>query len=72
MRHPDGIAMSNGKPGEMGWILTRASLTSDNPLFHRIIENMTPAYFGHAAVQVFADAVAQFLFVLHPDGPTYM
>jgi len=60
--------MSNGKPGDIGWVLTRASLTSDDPLFHRVIENMTPAYFGRAEVQVFADAVAQFLFVLHGDG----
>ena len=46
LQYPDGIAMENGKPGEILKALTRASLTSDDRLFHRIIEEVTPTYFG--------------------------
>lgn len=68
LQHPDGIATENAKPGEILKVLTRASLTSDDRLFHRIIEEVTPTYFGRPEVGIIPDNVVQFALVLHPDG----
>ena len=40
----DGFAASNALPGEYLWVHFRGSVTSDDPLFHKYMDQIGPSY----------------------------
>ena len=60
-----GFSTVNAKPGEYVWLLTRASITSDEPNFYKYIEQISTMFFSKCGV--LQDAVYQFLILIHRD-----
>jgi len=60
-----GFAPVNVKKGNYFWLLTRASITSDEPEFYKYIEQVSNYFFNR--VGVLSNAVYQFLILIHND-----
>jgi len=60
-----GFSPTNVNPGNYFWLLTRASITSDEPEFYRYIEQLSIPFFSRC--RVFQNAVYQFLILIHED-----
>lgn len=66
----DGFAVSNAYAGEHAQILVRASLTSDEPLFHGFmkgIENVIGHHADKLGVAINFNYVSGFLLIVHAD-----
>ncbi len=63
-----GFSPINVKEGNYFWLLTSASITSDQPEFHKYITQLSNPYFNK--VGIFPNAVYQFLILLHCNGST--
>ncbi len=59
-----GFAPTNVEKGHYFWLLTRASITSDEPEFYKYIEISNPFF---NKVGVLQNAVYQFLILIHED-----
>ncbi len=60
-----GFSPINVEKGHYFWLLTRASITSDEPLFYKYIEQISNYFFSRA--KVLQNAVYQFLVLIHKD-----
>src|SRR3990167_1177694 len=60
-----GFAAENVKGGETVKVLTRASLTSDDPEFYQYSESISNIFLNKKRIQI--DNVYQFLVILHQD-----
>ena len=60
-----GFSPVNVPPGHYFWLLTRASITSDEPEFYKYIEHISNYFFNR--VGVLQNAVYQFLILIHKD-----
>lgn len=60
-----GFAAANIGPGEHGWVLSRASLTSDDGSFQRYADELSRIFLTTSGVPV--NQVFQFLAVVHGD-----
>src|SRR4030042_2261229 len=60
-----GFVPINVEKGHYFWLLTRASITSDEPLFYKYIEQISNYFFSRA--KVLQNAVYQFLVLIHKD-----
>lgn len=58
-----GFVDETAKKGEIVKVLTRSSITSDNPLFYTYIEQITGLFLN----KIFVNSVYQFLSLIHKD-----
>lgn len=62
---PMGISLDNALPGQQPRVLAQACLTSDDALFHSVVQQVAGSVFFQA--RVFPDSVYQFLITWHAD-----
>lgn len=60
-----GFAPVNVEKGNYFWLLTRASITSDEPEFYEYIEQISNSFFSR--IRLSPDTVYQFLILVHKD-----
>lgn len=60
-----GFPPTNVNPGNYFWLLTRASITSDEPEFYKYVEQISNPFFTRC--KILQDAVYQFLILIHED-----
>ncbi len=61
----DGFSVTNVEKGNYFWLLTRATINSDEPEFYKYIEQLSNPLFNK--VGIFPNAVYQFLILIHED-----
>mgnify|MGYP001617771331 CR=1 FL=1 len=60
-----GFSVTNVEKDHYFWVLTRTTITSEHPEFHKYIEQLSNPIFNK--VGIFPDAVYQFLIIIHQD-----
>ena len=60
-----GFSPINVSPGNYFWLLTRSSVTSDEPEFYKYVDQISDTFFNRCGI--LQNAVYQFLILIHED-----
>ena len=63
-----GFSMSNIPKDHYGWICARGGFTSDDPIFYRMIEEITKIFFRCNNAIINLNYVSNFLVLIHVDN----